>query len=743
MSDNHDNDNNNDKNSNNSGGSPTPMPATATTRTDPSVLDGLDLPRTLEERIQWQHSSGNGESDDDDDVSMSRPPLPLRSSGSLVLYLPTVVLRKEHNPGYALACRLANHHGLPLVVLAVALDDHSLPSHHCCNKNSNATTTPVVGTARRLAFVLEAIRSAGQEWQDHGAGVAIRIHAPQHRTPHHLTMATRLAAAVVTDEPFVHPALQYVETVERACRAACVPCLRVDGSTTVPPRCKLRRKRKKQTNHDSTNASQQQQQQYYYWDGVPSKAWVWQKMTNGPRRPHVWGAAQHGQLDAPPLQHRLPDGFFLQPTYQHLCPSPDWQDTTKMAPGQRPWSVQEMLSIPSMKEYVTQQNDNGWLKVDQSVPPCVQTDGSSTAALRRWQHFRRYHLAKYAKTRNNIRLPHAVSRLSCYLNYGILSIFRVVAELWQDRYDHNSKSKAGAIKFDDEIIKWREIGYAHAFANPQDYQRATSLPAWARQDLASFMAQSTANIGSHHQQLQQQGEGGNNQGDMVPNNNHNNNSMSFSISQLETGSTTDATWNAMQQYLVHTGELHNNARMTWGKTVVHWQKHSCCSIDELLGQLVYLNDRYALDGLSPPSYAGLLWCCGWGDKPSNDNRNNSGKSVSTKPASRYRTAPEGFVEAEQLLLAGDRTMNMNEENGGVSSSSSSSLLSSRVQSSMEAFLTPNKKQKKMNVSNDPKHGPLDRFLTPRTKGTGDNETLQDGSTTKDDNTDEAPIHLVG
>ena len=81
----------------------------------------------------------------------------------------------------------------------------------------------------------------------------------------------------------------------------------------------------------------------------------------------------------------------------------------------------------------------------------------------------------------------------------------------------------------------------------------------------------------------------------------------------------------------------------YSKTVVHWQKSLPTS--ELLQHMACLNDRYALDGLSPPSYAGLLWCLGWCDKPW------SGGSICAKPASRYRVGPEGFVEAQKALLA--------------------------------------------------------------------------------------------
>ena len=83
-----------------------------------------------------------------------------------------------------------------------------------------------------------------------------------------------------------------------------------------------------------------------------------------------------------------------------------------------------------------------------------------------------------------------------------------------------------------------------------------------------------------------------------------------------------------------------------GKTVVHWQAPRV-STKESLWQLCCLNDRFALDGLSPPSYGGVLWCYGWQDKPAKGNR------VSEKWAYRYRTGPSGFRQAKELLLEGE------------------------------------------------------------------------------------------
>jgi hypothetical protein len=128
----------------------------------------------------------------------------------------------------------------------------------------------------------------------------------------------------------------------------------------------------------------------------------------------------------------------------------------------------------------------------------------------------------------------------------------------------------------------------------------------------------------------------------------------LTFEQLSTASTGDEVWDAMQGYLIDTGELHNNARMTWGKTVVHWQaKHVPAS--EMLHQLVCLNDRYALDGLSPPSYFGLLWCAGFQDKPSTSTGQ---QLISTKWASQYRQGSAGFEEAMSKLYDDD-TKNVN------------------------------------------------------------------------------------
>jgi deoxyribodipyrimidine photolyase len=545
-------------------------------------LAALDLPKSLHDRIMCRAS------DDDSDS------IPNNKDKSFILYLPTVVLRHRHNPAFALACRLANHNNLPVVVLCTTLDDCHLSrtpiNHHAISM-----------TARRLAFSLEALQSSCPEWEQHGAGVSVRVHGPAARTPHHLTLIHQ-AAAVVTDEPFVEPFRTYMTRIVHTCQAAKIPCWSVDGSTTVPPKSLL--KVVAQKDGDVT------------FSGAPAKAWRWEKTTDPFRKAQVYGTVRDGHLDAPLLQNKLPVNFILATMTSDTKPEPfqekvfkaipaNWKNIKTPCPGQRPWTVEELIAIHA-KEWVM----TSWPGADTSVPPCVQTSGSSEAAKKRWKQFVQTHLKSYAKRRNLIMDPHAVSRMSCYLNMGIISIMDVVHDVWQAQSSQTGCTE-GCRKFLDEVIKWREIGYVHTFASPH-FPAVQAIPKWAHASLGRQQGSSAAGYG---------------------------------YEQLESATTQDEKWNAMQDYLIETGELHNNVRMTWGKTVVHWQATKFTP-EEVLWQMCCLNDRFALDGLSPPSYAGLLWCFGWCDEP-------VGGSVSTKWAYRYRAGPSAFLKAKEALYNGD------------------------------------------------------------------------------------------
>jgi deoxyribodipyrimidine photolyase len=486
---------------------------------DHALLESLDISISLKHRILSRVLCCNNNKSDEGSASLAS-----KAKRSFILYLPTVLLRKRHNPAFALACFLANQSNVPVIVLCTVLDDHHL---------SKGPLSPTVMTARRLAFTLEALQSCCQEFEKHGAGVAIRVHGPGARTPHHLSLVHH-AVAVVSDEPFVDPYRNFLRRVVKACQAAQVPCFTVDGSTTVPPNAKLQPSKKQEIEGDIV------------FDGAPAKAWIWEQATKPFRESQVYSAIRDGAFDAPTLRCKLDPSFFLQceditsdPCGDDCAPSfvkavktampSKWSDPNTRSPGLRPWTVEELASIPDCKEWAM----SSWPGADTTVPPCQQTHGSSKSAKRRWKSFLEFGLKDYAKRRNSIVEPLAVSRISCYLNLGILSIFDVIYDVWEAKSSRPSFSKS-CQKFLDEVVKFREGSYVHAFSNPE-YHSVMVLPAWSRYHLESlYKPSSSGNI-----------------------------SRGYTFQQLESAKTSDKAWNAMQQYLVDTGELHNNARMTW------------------------------------------------------------------------------------------------------------------------------------------------------------------------------------
>ncbi len=87
--------------------------------------------------------------------------------------------------------------------------------------------------------------------------------------------------------------------------------------------------------------------------------------------------------------------------------------------------------------------------------------------------------------------------------------------------------------------------------------------------------------------------------------------MTYDLATLDAARTHDDVWNAAQRELVRTGHMHNYLRMLWGKKVLEWSRTPEAAFETL----VHLNNRYALDGRDPNSYAGILWTFGLHDRP--------------------------------------------------------------------------------------------------------------------------------
>jgi len=202
-------------------------------------------------------------------------------------------------------------------------------------------------------------------------------------------------------------------------------------------------------------------------------------------------------------------------------------------------------------------------EADPSVAAVLHTRGGSASGYARWT---RFDAKRYAKTRNDATAL-GVSRMSAYINLGMVSPFRLAQEA------------SGSAKFINEFAVWRELSYAHCFHHPRTYARLEGLPQWAQNTLRAHAADRRPRI--------------------VP------------LEELEQAKSGDKHWDAMQESLVRNGELHNNCRMHWGKALLKWS----ATPEDALARLVRLNDRFALDGCAPPSYGGIMWSLGMFDGP--------------------------------------------------------------------------------------------------------------------------------
>jgi len=173
---------------------------------------------------------------------------------------------------------------------------------------------------------------------------------------------------------------------------------------------------------------------------------------------------------------------------------------------------------------------------------------------------------------------------------------------------------AAAEAFLDQLVTWRELGFngSHTLSN---YDRFEGLPQWAQ-----------ATLQKHASDERQ---------------------LVYMLDALEAAQTHDPLWNAAQTQLVRDGAIHNYLRMLWGKNILAWSPSPWDALDVL----IELNNKYALDGRDPNSYAGIFWCLGRYDRPWGPEREIFGTvryMTSKNTARKYRVQSyvQRFSDAE-------------------------------------------------------------------------------------------------
>lgn len=212
-------------------------------------------------------------------------------------------------------------------------------------------------------------------------------------------------------------------------------------------------------------------------------------------------------------------------------------------------------------------------EIDHSVPPSLSFDGGRRDAEKHLKRFLEQNLRRYARARNEPS-EHATSHMSPYLHFGHMASLEIALAARQYAAEH----QLIAAEYLEELIVRRELAFNFARFTGSPACLA-NLPDWARDTLRKHASDPRQPC--------------------------------YTRDQFEQARTHDALWNAAQKEMLLRGKIHGYYRMYWGKKIIEWSP----TCQDALETMVYLHDRYALDGRDPNTYTNILWCFGLHDRP--------------------------------------------------------------------------------------------------------------------------------
>ncbi|MGM0442666.1 MAG: deoxyribodipyrimidine photo-lyase [Fibrobacterota bacterium] len=204
---------------------------------------------------------------------------------------------------------------------------------------------------------------------------------------------------------------------------------------------------------------------------------------------------------------------------------------------------------------------------ESSCPP-----GGTAAARRRLNAFIDDDLGDY-HLRSSDPAENSTSRMSAYLHFGQIS----PVEIYRTVNDAHAHPEAVAA-FCEQLLVRRELAFNLCRYNPHYDELEKVIPAWA-----------VKTLGEHRNDPREH---------------------LYSVQEFEQAQTHDEFWNAAQMEMVRSGFMHNYMRMYWGKKILEWSRSPRQAFETAL----LLQNRYALDGRDPNTFAGVAWCFGTHDR---------------------------------------------------------------------------------------------------------------------------------
>ncbi|MGM0410558.1 MAG: deoxyribodipyrimidine photo-lyase [Bacillota bacterium] len=211
------------------------------------------------------------------------------------------------------------------------------------------------------------------------------------------------------------------------------------------------------------------------------------------------------------------------------------------------------------------------LDISKEVKAVGEFKGGESEAKKHLYDFLATKIDKYHNLSNDPTKDY-ISYLSPYLHFGQISPLLIALEA-------KEKYSAGLDDFLEQLIIRRELSFNFVYYNENyDGQLKKILPDWAYTTL------------EEHKDDKRE--------------------FLYSKEEFENAKTHDKYWNKAQKNLVEKGFIHGYMRMYWGKKILEWSK----SPQKAYEIALYLNNKYALDGRDPNSYAGIAWCFGKHDR---------------------------------------------------------------------------------------------------------------------------------
>lgn len=224
----------------------------------------------------------------------------------------------------------------------------------------------------------------------------------------------------------------------------------------------------------------------------------------------------------------------------------------------------ESLNLEDIKDIINS------LKIEKNVKLSNDLIGGTSEANSHLELFIKKKLDRYEELRNNPNLDYH-SKMSPYLHFGQISPIFIALKILESE-------SPGVEPYLEELIVRRELSMNYVYYN-QQYDSIQGIPDWCKRTLILHENDPREYI--------------------------------YSKKDFEKANTHDPYWNAAQNEMIYTGKMHGYMRMYWGKKVIEWVK----SPKEAYEILVYLNDKYELDGRDTNGYTGVAWCFGKHDRP--------------------------------------------------------------------------------------------------------------------------------